>query len=219
MFVQTGRAINFGTLSVKSPPSTNHGLACDALISALLRLAPSPLSSAVHMLYMQHAATCCLRKRMCRLLTPCHCLQLPIMSQIESPIQIAGPGRQLDADFQDATVDVEEAQSACTTPEPVHPEDAPADEDEATDEAAPAKKKAAARKKKEKQPRGAPKKKKSEKAKRAPSAFNIFMKQELQRLKIEDAELSHKERFKRAANNWSKLTAEDKSAFAPQATA
>ena len=216
MFVQTGRAINFGTLSVKSPPSTNHGLACDALISALLRLAPSPLSSAVH---MQHAATCCLRKRMCRLLTPCHCLQLPIMSQIESPIQIAGPGRQLDADFQDATVDVEEAQSACTTPEPVHPEDAPADEDEATDEAAPAKKKAAARKKKEKQPRGAPKKEKSETAKRAPSAFNIFMKQELQRLKIEDAELSHKERFKRAANNWSKLTAEDKSAFAPQATA
>ncbi|MGB1596578.1 MAG: hypothetical protein ACPIOQ_27705, partial [Promethearchaeia archaeon] len=81
------------------------------------------------------------------------------MSQIESPIQIAGPGRQLDADFQDATVDVEEAQSACTTPEPR--EDAPADEDEATDQAAPAKKKAAARKKKEKQPRGAPKKEKS----------------------------------------------------------
>ena len=41
-------------------------------------------------------------------------------------------------------------------------------------------------------------------------AYTIFMKQELQRLKIEDAQLSHKERFKRAANNWSKLTAEDK---------
>lgn len=140
------------------------------------------------------------------------------MSQIESPIQIAG--RQLDADFQDATVDVEKAQSACTTPsEPVHPEDAPADEDKATDQAAPAKKKTAARMKKEKQPRGAPKKEKFETAKRPLSAYNIFMKQEMERLKLEDAQLSHKDSFKRAANNWSKLTAEDKSAFAPKATA
>ena len=36
------------------------------------------------------------------------------------------------------------------------------------------------------------------------SLYNTFMKEEIEKLKLENAELSHKEIFKLAANNWKK---------------
>ncbi len=46
------------------------------------------------------------------------------------------------------------------------------------------------------------------KAKRAPSAFNLFMKSEIARVKKADSNLDHKLAFKKAAGNWknAKLT-------------
>ena len=40
------------------------------------------------------------------------------------------------------------------------------------------------------------------KKKRAPTAYNWFMKEEIARLKEADSSLSHKEAFKKAADNW-----------------
>ena len=40
------------------------------------------------------------------------------------------------------------------------------------------------------------------KAKRAPSAYNLFMKTELAKVKRADPKLDHKEAFKVAASNW-----------------
>merc|ERR1712072_1132282 len=45
---------------------------------------------------------------------------------------------------------------------------------------------------------------KKEKVKRAPSAYNIFMKKELEKLKKSQPKLDHKGRFAAAAANWSK---------------
>merc|ERR1711934_449392 len=45
---------------------------------------------------------------------------------------------------------------------------------------------------------------KKDKKPRAPSAYNIFMKKELEKLKKSQPKLDHKERFKMAAGNWSK---------------
>lgn len=46
--------------------------------------------------------------------------------------------------------------------------------------------------------------KKTEKSKRAPTAYQIFMKEEIARLKESHPKLEHKERFSMAAQNWSK---------------
>merc|ERR1711998_648040 len=43
-----------------------------------------------------------------------------------------------------------------------------------------------------------------EKKPRPPSAYNLFMKKELDKLKKSHPKLDHKERFKMAAGNWSK---------------
>ena len=43
----------------------------------------------------------------------------------------------------------------------------------------------------------------SKKKTRKPSAFNLFMKQELKRVKLANPSLTHKEVFKKAAYNWS----------------
>ncbi|KAJ3207643.1 hypothetical protein HDU67_007343 [Dinochytrium kinnereticum] len=43
---------------------------------------------------------------------------------------------------------------------------------------------------------------KKEKSTREPSAYNLFMKAELPRIKKADANLSHKDAFKLAASNW-----------------
>ncbi|KAJ3030224.1 UNVERIFIED_CONTAM: hypothetical protein HDU68_009748 [Siphonaria sp. JEL0065] len=48
----------------------------------------------------------------------------------------------------------------------------------------------------------APKKEKGEKVPRAPSAYNLFMKTELPKVKAENPALTHKEAFKVAAGNW-----------------
>merc|ERR1712167_149920 len=61
----------------------------------------------------------------------------------------------------------------------------------------PAKKKTATKKKS-----GA--KDKKDKVKRAPSAYNVFMKKELEKLKKSKPNMDHKERFKAAAQAWSK---------------
>ena len=42
------------------------------------------------------------------------------------------------------------------------------------------------------------------KAKKGPSAYNLFMKSELAKIKKADPKLDHKEAFKKAAANWSK---------------
>merc|ERR1712167_417277 len=68
--------------------------------------------------------------------------------------------------------------------------------------ATPAKKKAAPAKKSAK--KGTGKKDKKDKVKRAPSAYNVFMKKELDKLKKSHASLDHKARFAMAAANWSK---------------
>tara|TARA_Y100000746_G_C15095816_1_gene282158 strand:+ start:232 stop:399 length:168 start_codon:yes stop_codon:yes gene_type:complete len=50
----------------------------------------------------------------------------------------------------------------------------------------------------------APKKaSKAEPVKRAPTAYQIFMKEEMARLKAVDPDQVHKERFSTAAKNWS----------------
>ena len=46
--------------------------------------------------------------------------------------------------------------------------------------------------------------KKTEKSKRAPTAYQIFMKEEIARLKESHPKLEHKDRFSMAAQNWSK---------------
>ena len=43
-----------------------------------------------------------------------------------------------------------------------------------------------------------------EKSKRAPTTYQIFMKEEIARLKESHPKLEHKERFSMAAQNWSK---------------
>ena len=45
---------------------------------------------------------------------------------------------------------------------------------------------------------------KTEKSKRPPTAYQIFMKEEIARLKDSHPKLEHKERFSMAAQNWSK---------------
>merc|ERR1712072_496675 len=81
--------------------------------------------------------------------------------------------------------------------------------------ATPAKKKAAPAKKSAKKTakkspkkksakKGTGKKDKKDKVKRAPSAYNVFMKKELDKLKKSHASLDHKARFTMAAANWSK---------------
>merc|ERR1711990_1435298 len=73
--------------------------------------------------------------------------------------------------------------------------------------ATPAKKKAAPAKKSPKKKtakKGTGKKDKKDKVKRAPSAYNVFMKKELDKLKKSHASLDHKARFAMAAANWSK---------------
>lgn len=44
--------------------------------------------------------------------------------------------------------------------------------------------------------------KKEKKEKRAPSAYNVFMKSELAKIKKEHPNLDHKEAFTKAAGNW-----------------
>jgi len=46
------------------------------------------------------------------------------------------------------------------------------------------------------------KKSKEEKAPRAPSAYNLFMKSEIAKVKKADPKLDHKEAFKQAASGW-----------------
>lgn len=46
------------------------------------------------------------------------------------------------------------------------------------------------------------KKEKKDKVPRAPSAYNLFMKTELAKVKKEHPSLDHKEAFTKAANNW-----------------
>jgi hypothetical protein len=48
------------------------------------------------------------------------------------------------------------------------------------------------------------KKETTNKTKKAPTAYNIFMKKEIENLKKENPNMDHKERFKLAAQNWSK---------------
>lgn len=48
------------------------------------------------------------------------------------------------------------------------------------------------------------KEEKKEKVKRAPSAYNLFMKSELAKVKKANPKLDHKEAFTTAAGNWSK---------------
>ena len=50
----------------------------------------------------------------------------------------------------------------------------------------------------------APKKEKGEKKPRAPSAYNLFMKSELAKVKAKNPSLSHKEAFTVAASSWAK---------------
>lgn len=47
--------------------------------------------------------------------------------------------------------------------------------------------------------------------KRTPSAYNIFMREEIGRLQKSHPDLDHKERFKMAAGNWSKKKAKNQS--------
>lgn len=44
----------------------------------------------------------------------------------------------------------------------------------------------------------------SKKEKRAPSAYNIFMKAEIPKVKKSNPKLTHKEAFAKAAGNWQK---------------
>ena len=48
---------------------------------------------------------------------------------------------------------------------------------------------------------------KAEKVKRPPSAYNLFMKSELAKVKAKSPELNHKEAFTAAANNWKNSSA------------
>lgn len=48
---------------------------------------------------------------------------------------------------------------------------------------------------------------KAEKVKRAPSAYNLFMKSELAKVKAKNPTLNHKEAFTAAANNWKNSSA------------
>ena len=45
---------------------------------------------------------------------------------------------------------------------------------------------------------------KTETSKRPPTAYQLFMKEEIARLKVSHPKLEHKERFSMAAKNWSK---------------
>lgn len=49
---------------------------------------------------------------------------------------------------------------------------------------------------------GGAKKKKKAKAKRKPTAYNTFMKNEIKKVKKANPTISHTEAFKRAAANW-----------------
>ncbi|KAJ3070707.1 hypothetical protein HDU98_006254 [Podochytrium sp. JEL0797] len=63
----------------------------------------------------------------------------------------------------------------------------------------PSQKRSAAKKEK---PEKAEKGEKVEKAPRKPSAYNLFMKTELPKVKIADPTITHKDAFKVAAGNW-----------------
>jgi hypothetical protein len=65
----------------------------------------------------------------------------------------------------------------------------------------PAAKKAPAKKAIAKKP--AAKKEKKDKVPRAPSAYNLFMKSELAKVKKANPKMDHKEAFTQAAKNWS----------------
>jgi hypothetical protein len=49
---------------------------------------------------------------------------------------------------------------------------------------------------------------KKEKAVRKPNAFNIYMKEEISKLKVADSALTHQQAFIKAAANWSAKKAE-----------
>ena len=51
-----------------------------------------------------------------------------------------------------------------------------------------------------------------EKAPRAPSAYNVFMKAEIAKVKAADPKLEHKEAFKQAAANWATSKSNPKNA-------
>lgn len=53
---------------------------------------------------------------------------------------------------------------------------------------------------------------KTSKQKRAPTAYNVFMKKELQKIKEKDPKVDHKEAFMIAAKNWTKAPENPKNA-------
>merc|ERR1711865_88570 len=57
------------------------------------------------------------------------------------------------------------------------------------------------------------------KAKRAPSAFNLYIKEELARVKAANVDMTHKEVFKLTAENWSSASEELKDNFKARAAA
>jgi len=57
------------------------------------------------------------------------------------------------------------------------------------------------------------KKKKTEKPKKAPTAYNIFMKQKMQEIKNSDPSIPPKERMKIISTYWSSLSKEEKEAY------
>lgn len=57
------------------------------------------------------------------------------------------------------------------------------------------------------------KKKKTEKPKKAPTAYNIFMKQKMQEIKESDPNIPPKERMKIISTYWSSLSKEEKDAY------
>ena len=60
------------------------------------------------------------------------------------------------------------------------------------------------KKKADKPAKSSKKAEKKEKVKRAPSAYNLFMKEELAKVKKANPNMEHKEAFAAAAANWSK---------------
>jgi len=67
--------------------------------------------------------------------------------------------------------------------------------------------------------RGRPSKKNGNKPKKAPSAYNIFMKKKMLELKESDPSIPPKDLLKVASTYWSKLSDEEKKAFKDENTA
>lgn len=57
------------------------------------------------------------------------------------------------------------------------------------------------------------------KKKRAPSAFNIYIKDRIPQLKLDLPEITHQERFTQAAHEWKEMDAEEKEPFVEKAKA